>query len=87
MAGGHLLSVSHDMRQLHAKGLIAIVVFDTNVDIQKLVVNYAFDWHLLIQGPIKRFVYKLSCEFQHEPLDFIVKFETKYTIFRKMFYD
>jgi hypothetical protein len=28
-------------------------------------VNYAFDWLLLLQGPIKDFVYKLACEFQY----------------------
>jgi hypothetical protein len=61
------------MRQPHAKGLGAISGFD--------------NWHLLIQGPIKGFAYKLSCKFQYEPLDFIVKFGTKYTTFRKMFYD
>ena len=29
-------------------------------------VNNAFDWLLLLQGPIRDFVYKLICEFQYE---------------------
>ena len=29
-------------------------------------VNYAFDWLILLQEPIRDFVYKLACEFQYE---------------------
>jgi predicted DCC family thiol-disulfide oxidoreductase YuxK len=29
-------------------------------------VNYAFDWLILLHGPIRDFVYKLACEFQYE---------------------
>ncbi len=48
-------------------------------DIQQPVVYYAFDWLLLIQGPIRGLIY----EFQYEFLNFIMKFETKFATFRE----
>ena len=39
-------------------------------------VNYAFDWLLLLQWPIRDFVYKLACEFQYELPNFATKFGT-----------
>jgi hypothetical protein len=39
-------------------------------------VNDAFDWLILLQGPIRDFVYKLACEFQYELPNFATKFGT-----------
>jgi hypothetical protein len=39
-------------------------------------VNYAFDLLLLLQGPIRDFVYNLACEFQYELANFATKFGT-----------
>ena len=33
-----------------------------NEIISQTIVNYTFDWLLLLQGPIKDFVYKLACK-------------------------
>ena len=44
-------------------------------------VNYAFDWLLLLQGPIRDFVYKLACEFQYELPNFATNFATKFGTF------
>jgi hypothetical protein len=44
-------------------------------------VNYAFDWLLLLQGPIKDFVYKLTCGFQYELLNLATNFATKFGTF------
>jgi hypothetical protein len=38
--------------------------------------NYAFDWLLLLQGPIRESVYKLVSEFQYELPNFATKFGT-----------
>jgi hypothetical protein len=39
-------------------------------------VNNAFDWLLLLQGPIRDFAYKWVCEFQYELPNFATKFGT-----------
>ena len=39
-------------------------------------VNNAFDWLLLLQGPIRDFVYKLTCEFQYELPNFATNLRT-----------
>jgi hypothetical protein len=43
-------------------------------EIQNQHVNYEFDWLLVLQGPIRDFVYKLACEFQYELPNFAMKF-------------
>jgi hypothetical protein len=39
-------------------------------------VSYAFDWLLLLHGPIRDFVYKLACEFQYELPNFATNLRT-----------
>jgi hypothetical protein len=39
-------------------------------------VNDAFDWLLLLQGPIRDFVYKLACEFKYELPNFATNLRT-----------
>ena len=51
-------------------------------DIQKPVVNYAFDWLILIQlGTNQMLCLQLSVEFQRELLNFIEKFGTTFATF------
>jgi hypothetical protein len=47
-------------------------------------VNYAFDWLLLIQGPIRDFVYKLACEFQYELANICGSSEHLWSKFREI---
>jgi hypothetical protein len=46
--------------------------------IHKPFVNNAFDWLLLVQEPIRGFVYNPVNEFQHEVLNFATKLGTKF---------
>jgi hypothetical protein len=52
--------------------------YELRSEVQKFIiiftnrfVNNAFDWLIFVQGPIKGFVYKPACEFQHELLNFL----------------
>jgi hypothetical protein len=47
-------------------------------------VNYAFDWLLLIQGPIRDFFYKLACEFQYELANICGSSEHLWSKFREI---
>jgi hypothetical protein len=51
--------------------------------IHKLFVINAFEWLLLLQGPIRGFVYNPACEFQYELLNFTTKLGTKIAALRE----
>jgi hypothetical protein len=51
--------------------------------IHKSLVNNAFDWLLLVQGPVREFVYDPAREFQYELLNFTTKLRTEFATFRE----
>ena len=44
-------------------------------------VNKASNWLIFVKGPIRGFVYKPTCEFQYELLNFTTKLGTKFATF------
>jgi hypothetical protein len=70
----YLQSISRNFDHKCSKLLCEVKKFIMRLTDQ--FVNYAFDWLLLLQGPIGDFVYKLACEFQYELANFVTKFGT-----------
>jgi hypothetical protein len=50
-------------------------------EIHNPVVNKASNCLIFVKGPIRGFVYKPTCEFQYELLNFTTKFGTKFATF------
>jgi hypothetical protein len=67
-------NVHNDIDKIKNNFLFGVTVVLYPVVFTNQLVNNAFDLLLLIHGPIRGFVYKPACEFQHELLNFKTKF-------------
>ena len=74
----------YEPTEKHYSDVRTLVKYKDNImiapaSIKKPAVNiYAFDWSLLIQRPIRCFVYKLSWESYYELLNFIANLYNNY---------